>query len=131
MQRRTHPAIASQHYRTLELKSRVESAGPHALVGLLYEELLKSIDLAIARYRQGQDGQASMAVSKAQSIFIALEGSLDFDKGGDLAVNLARIYRSGRSSLAEAAKAHDPAKLSEIREAVSNIAYAWRTLAAA
>jgi flagellar secretion chaperone FliS len=129
MHSRAHPAIASQHYQSLELKSRVESAGPHALVGLLYEELLRSIDLVTARCRQGHDVQASPAYSKAQSIFIALENSLDFDQGGDLAVNLARIYRAGRNSLTEAAKANDQAKLREIRDAVSHIAYAWQALA--
>lgn len=124
-----HPAIASQHYRTLELKSRVESAGPHGLVALLYEELLRALDLAIARGQRGELLPGNASVAKAQSIFIALETSLDFDGGGELAATLGRIYRAGRASLQDASKTSDGTKLQEIRDAVSDIAYAWQSLA--
>jgi flagellar secretion chaperone FliS len=128
MQRRAHPAIASQHYRSLELKSRVESSDPHALVGLLYEELIRALDLIVVRCKQGNDVAASAPVTLAQSILVALEASLDFDKGGDLANTLARIYRSARQELSASTKAGDLAKLNEIRDAISNIAYAWHAL---
>lgn len=129
MQRRAHPAIASQHYRTLELKSRVESSDAHALVGLLYEELIRALDLIVVRGKQGGDLAGNGAITKAQSILVALEGSLDFDKGGDLAVTLARVYRSARAELSVSTKAGDMEKLKEIRTAISDIAYAWQTLA--
>ena len=129
MQRRAHPAIASQHYRSLELKSRVESSDPHALVGLLYEELIRALDLIIVRWKQGGDLAGNGELTKAQSILVALEGSLDFDKGGDLATTLARVYRSARAELAVSTKAGNVEKLSEIRTAISDIAYAWQALA--
>lgn len=68
MQPRTHPAIASQHYRMLELKSRVESASPHGLVGLLYEELIRSLDLALFAARKGQALIGNTHLVKAGSI---------------------------------------------------------------
>jgi flagellar secretion chaperone FliS len=129
MQPRIHPAIASQHYRTLALKSRVESAGPHGLVALLYDELLAAIDLLVARSGQQAKLAGSAPLTRAQSIIVALEASLDFDKGGELAAVLARIYRSARNNLAAAVMEDDGEKLQEIRDAVSNIAYAWQALA--
>lgn len=129
MEPRVHPAIASQHYRTLELRSRVESAGRHGLVALLYEELLRALDLAIARDRRGELLQGNASIAKAQSILIALETSLDFENGGELAATLGRIYRAARASLQDASKSGDGQKLQEIRDAVSNIAYAWQSLA--
>lgn len=129
MRPKTHPAIASQHYRMLEIKSRVESASPHGLVGLLYEELLRSLDLCIASVRKGAAIAGSPHAAKALSIIVALESSLDLEKGGDLARNLARVYRSCRQSLNDAARTSDLQKLTEIREAVSSIAYAWTAFA--
>lgn len=126
MQPQADPKIASQHYRMLELTSRIESASPHGLVGLLYEELLRALDLAIAAAALKK---ASGHASKALSIIVALEASLDIEKGGDLAVTLARIYRACSQGLNEAARNADPQKLREIREAISNIAYAWQALA--
>ena len=126
MQPRTDPKMVSQHYRMLELTSRIESASPHGLVGLLYEELLRALDLAIAAAALNK---ASGHASKALSIIVALEGSLDVQKGGDLAVSLARIYRACSHGLSEAARTGNTQKLQEIRDAISNIAYAWQALA--
>ena len=128
MQTRTHPAIASQHYRMLELKSRVESAGPHGLVGLLYEELIRSLDLAIFSARKGQSIAGNSHTSKAVSIIVALEGSLDFEAGGDLASTLARIYAACRKGLNDATKNDDVQKLTDVRAAISNIFDAWQSL---
>ena len=129
MQRRIHPAIASQHYRTLALKSSIESARPHGLVALLYDELLAAIDLLVARSGQRAKPTGSAPLTRAQSILVALEASLDFDAGGELATVLARIYRSVRNNLAVAVAEDDEKKLREIRSAISNIAYAWQALA--
>lgn len=128
MQPRIHPAIASQHYRMLEIKSRVESASAHGLVALLYEELLRALDLCIASATKRNAVSGGNPAAKALSIIIALESSLDLEKGGDLAVTLARIYRACSQSLNEAGRTGDTEKMSKIRDAISNIAYAWQAL---
>jgi flagellar secretion chaperone FliS len=128
MQPRTHPAIASQHYRMLELKSRVESASPHGLVGLLYEELIRSLELALFAARKGQALMGNPHLVKAGSILVALEGSIDFDAGGDLATTLARVYGACRKGLNDAAKTGDEQKLAEVRDAIGDIFYAWQAL---
>jgi flagellar secretion chaperone FliS len=128
MQPKTHPAIASQHYRMLDLQSRVASASPHGLVGLLYEELLRSLDLLIAKHAQGKTIAGNTHLVKALSILVALEGSLDFTKGGELAPLLSRIYRSATRGLNEAARDDDIAKIADARAAISDIAYAWHAL---
>jgi flagellar secretion chaperone FliS len=129
MQPKTHPAIASQHYRMLDLQSRVASASPHGLVGLLYEELLRSLDLIIAKQANGQVIAGSTDLVKALSIIVALEGSLDFEKGGELARTLVRIYRSAARTLNDAARSDEISKIKEVRSAISDIAYAWQALA--
>jgi flagellar secretion chaperone FliS len=129
MQPRFHPAIASQHYRMLELKSRIESASPHGLVGLLYEELLRALDLAVVSAAKGRAISGSSHIAKALAIIVALEGSLDLEKGGDLALMLARVYRACSQGLNEAVRSGDTDTLSEIRNAISDIAYAWQAMA--
>ncbi len=129
MQPKTHPAIASQHYRMLDLQSRVASASRHGLVGLLYEELLRSLDLIIAKQANGQVIAGSTDLVKALSIIVALEGSLDFEKGGELARTLVRIYRSAARTLNDAARNDEISKIKDVRSAISDIAYAWQALA--
>ncbi len=123
-----HPAIVNQHYRNMELQSRVASASPHGLVNLLYEELLRSLDLLMVTVKRGQPISGNLHHAKALSIFIALESSIDFTNGGDLAHVLQRIYRSAVRTLNDAAQANDISRITELRAAVSEIAYAWAAL---
>ena len=128
---RVHPALASQHYRSLEIASRVGEASPHALVGLLYEELLGSLDVIIAKSARETVTASNGHVTRARSILVALEASLDFTNGGTLAPMLARVYRSAGRELGESVASADTAKMTEIRAAVSNIAFAWASLGSA
>lgn len=128
MSARPHPAIVNQHYRNMELQSRVASASPHGLVNLLYEELLRSLDLLMVTVKRGQPISGNLHHAKALSIFIALESSIDFANGGDLAHVLQRIYRSAVRTLNDAAQANDISRITELRAAVSEIAYAWAAL---
>ncbi|MBC6436500.1 flagellar protein FliS [Nostoc sp. HG1] len=131
VQARIHPAVAGQHYRSLELASRVGDATPHGLVALLYEELLRSLDVIIAEAGKGVTLPGNRHTIKARSILVALEASLDFDHGGDLALVLAKVYRATGREFAEAVGSGDEVKLKEVREAVSTIAYSWASLTAA
>jgi flagellar secretion chaperone FliS len=69
-------------------------------------------------------------VAKAQSILVALEGSLDFENGGELAPVLAKIYGAARREVIAAAISSDTGKMIELRDAISDIAYAWAALSA-
>jgi flagellar protein FliS len=129
MHPRTNPAIANQHYRNMELQSRVASASPHGLVSLLYEELLQSLDLLLVHGGRGKPILGSTHHSKALSILIALESSIDFANGGNLAGILQRIYRSAVRTLNDAARANDLSHVTDVRTAISEIAYAWAALA--
>ena len=129
MQPRTNPAIANQHYRNIELQSRVASASPHGLVSLLYEELLQSLDLLVIQVGRDKTILGNRHHSKALSILIALESSIDFANGGNLAGILQRIYRSAVRTLNDAARANDITPVNDVRSAISEIAYAWAALA--
>lgn len=72
---------------------------------------------------------AQQGKAKALSIIIALESSIDFANGGDPASVLQRIYRSAVHRLNEAARTNDAGSIAELRDAISEIAYAWAALA--
>ena len=126
---RNNHAVANQHYRNIELQSRVASASPHGLVSLLYEEMLRSLDLLVVTVGRGAPISGNAHHVKALSIIIALESSIDFNSGGDLAGILQRIYRSAARSLNQAARANDIDDITEVRSAMREIAYAWAALA--
>lgn len=125
---RSHPTIANEHYRTLELQSRVASASPHGLISIMYEELLRALDLLMLSHKRGNAISGSAHHGKALSIIIALDSSIDFNNGGALAPVLQRVYHSALRALSDAASHNNVAGVQEVRTAISDIAYAWNAL---
>jgi flagellar protein FliS len=116
---------ATQRYQRVDVTSRVEGANPHQLVMILYDELLKGLDamaVAVARKDFVQRGERQARVLRLIS---GLETSLDFDKGGDIAVGLARIYRESRRLVIAAARENDAAHVTRAREMLDEVAAAW------
>lgn len=116
---------ARARYTQIDVVSRVESADPHQLVTILYDELLQALDamaLAAAKKDFGQRGDRQ---ARALRLLSGLETSLDFEAGGEIATGLARIYREARRLVIAAARENDPTKITQAREMLSGIAEAW------
>ncbi len=128
MQSRARPVPANRHYQQIEAASRAGGSGQHALVALIYEELLRSLDVVIAAAGEDTDVASDVHVARARSILSALANSLDFENGGMIAPVLARIYQATEDELAGGVA--DREKLLECRTAFSAIAYSWTALAA-
>lgn len=116
---------AGARYRSVDVASRLEGASPHRLVQVLFEELLKAIDTMLAAQRMGQAARRSERQSRALSILHALETSLDFENGGEIAANLASIYREARRLITAGGRDGQPAPVEQARAILAEIAGAW------
>ena len=116
---------AKARYTQVDVVSRVEGADPHALVGILYDELLKALDAMAAAAAKKDFGQRGDKQARALRLLSGLETSLDFESGGEIALGLARIYREGRRLVVAAARENDVAKIAQAREMIAGIAEAW------
>lgn len=121
-------ALAQSQYQALDLNGRLDGAGPHRLVAILYEELQRAIDIACVAAARGHGIVAHPQVARARSILVALESSLDFKTGRELSEALAGVYRSMRRELSEAARHSDGKKLKSIGEGVREISNAWASI---
>ena len=121
---------ASEHYRSMEIASRVETADPHQLVAILYEELLGCIDVLEAAARRGQSLGTNKHAHKARAILISLQSGLDFSSGGDLAPMLASVYAAVSEELEARIVDASIDRMTELRAAVESVAHAWDDIAA-
>jgi flagellar protein FliS len=121
---------AARSYRNVDLSSRIEGATPHRLVTILFEELLKAMDAMAAAMRRSDYSQRSSRQSRAMSILHGLEMSLDHDRGGDIARDLALVYREARRLTMEASRGNDLQKLEQAREMVMELNSAWEAIGA-
>lgn len=117
--------MAKARYQSVDLESRIEGATPHQLVGIMFEELLRALDALALATERGDFVQRNQRQARALSILNGLEGSLDFDKGGEIADGLASIYRQARRLTLAGGNAGDAAQVRNAREMVAEIASAW------
>jgi flagellar protein FliS len=121
---------AQKRYEALSITSRIEGASPHELVVILYEELLRSLDVARSALVAGKEDRFRSGRERSVSILIALEASLDFDQGGELAALLGGIYRSMRKELASFGAGNSPGKLEVLRSGIAELLDAWTRIGA-
>lgn len=119
---------AARRYAAIHTGSRIEGATPHALVKILFDELLLALEASIVAERAGDRGKVSDKQARAMSILFALESSLDHERGGDIASGLAQIYREARRLLLLGAREHSAEPVEQARAMIAEIADAWNQI---
>ena len=115
-------------YDELASKSIVMGASSHGLVALLFEELDSS--LQAAEFYADQDDVARMRdkIGKASKILGGLQGSIDVEKGGEIATNLAELYRFCIRELLKANINADKNIITSVRSLIAPIQQAWNDM---
>ncbi|MBI5381743.1 MAG: flagellar export chaperone FliS [Opitutae bacterium] len=88
--------VASSYARAYHAQS-VLTASPGQLVLMLFDGALKFLSLAKDGFNQPEDNprrfeQINTNLQKAQNILAELQGSLNYEAGGDMSVTLDRLY---------------------------------------
>ncbi len=112
-------------YQSVDISSRIEGATPHQLVQIMYEELLKALDAMAFATARGDYVQRGQHQSKVLAVLTGLETSLDFDKGGQIAVDLVAIYRETRRLVVAGGREGDARLVNQARAMIQEIASAW------
>ena len=121
----------AQTYRSVDVAGRTTGADSGALVQLLYEELVAALRAAAWANEAERHAIKSERVTRATAILFALEAGLDYDKGGELSVTLAKLYGGARRQVVDASIGRDPAPFRDIADTLAGIAQAWRSARAA
>jgi flagellar protein FliS len=92
----------TQAYQNAERQALEEMNDPHQIVLTMLDALLKSMRIFVDNLdlKNGGDAQLkSKHFARALTIIYALQSSLDFEKGGDIANNLFQLYEYARQKL--------------------------------
>ena len=115
-------------YRSVDVNSRVAAASPHQLITLLYEDLLRELRQAAIATERRDLATRSAKVTKAVALLFALESSLDFSRGGEVAETLSRFYRGARETIMRASLDSDAPALRRAVANIEDIAASWRAI---
>jgi flagellar secretion chaperone FliS len=110
------------------LESRVVSASPLQLVHLAYEGAINTISEAREHLANKRIFERSKAVTKAQLILVELQKSLDFNKGGDVAVQLNKIYDYVQRLLIDGNFRQKEAPFAEAQQLLQTLDESWKAL---
>ena len=117
-------------YQTVEQDLLVEGADPHSLVQILFAEFLVNIELTIAAIERSDLAAKSAHITKSMMACHLLASSLDYDKGGEVAVSLGEIYEWSRRKLLDASIKNSVTSLQEVHQIIGDISSAWNMISA-
>ena len=107
----------------------VETVAPAKQIVMLYDGVLRQIATARLAIVERRINDRFMAVQKATLILEALQGCLDFDKGGDIAPQLDRLYNHYIFRLQAINVDDDPKICDELTGLISELRDSWSTIA--
>ena len=121
---------AAAAYKRLDIESAVASADRHELVTLLFKALIGALAGAEVHHQHENKDQVREYVAKACRILAGLQGSLDYERGGDIAVNLGQLYGYSIRKLFAANVNLDnaPNNIAEVKSLLEPIAEAWENM---
>ena len=112
-------------YHSVNLDAQTSRASPVELVLLLTDGLLDELARARAHIVARRYEQKAASIDKCVEIINGLSSSLDFEQGGEVVANLARLYDFCVVRLHGAGIALDPAMVDEVVQILNTIRQGW------
>lgn len=115
-------------YANSEREAALEVEDPHAIIALMFDELLKAIRLFSSNVdlKNADLVARKNSFSKSLTLIYALQSSLNFEKGGEIAENLFTLYEFARQKIIESSETQERGNLDVALDALQNIAEAWK-----
>ncbi len=124
-------AQVSNHYKSIELQSRIDTASPHELIELLLQGARSHIATAQGNIQRNQIKDKGEHIGKAISIVEGLKTSLNQENGGEIAVNLLRLYDYIQHILLKANLTNDEDLLAQSNMLLAEVHQAWQAISPA
>lgn len=112
-------------YHAVNLDAQTARATPVELVLLLTDGLLDELARARAHIVARRYEQKAASIDKCVEIINGLSSSLDFEQGGEVVENLARLYEFCAAHLHGAGIKLDPVMIDEVVQVMTTIRNGW------
>ena len=109
----------------------IMTAPPERLVVMLYDGAIRFFFQAAAALREGARTTALERLQRGEAIVDHLLGTLDMERGGQIAQNLEGIYVFCKRLLMEARTEDDADKVDLVRNYLAELRESWAQLAGA
>ncbi|MCL6270087.1 flagellar export chaperone FliS [Sansalvadorimonas sp. 2012CJ34-2] len=119
---------AMNAYTQNQVQNRAAVASPYRLVQMMFEKLLDHIASAGGAIDRKDIAEKGNHIGKALQLLGALRSALDLEVGGEVAVNLSRLYEFCSDTLMQASLKNDKQKIEDAAGIIRDIKSAWDQL---
>ncbi|GGY04633.1 flagellar export chaperone FliS [Paludibacterium paludis] len=119
-----YEAYASYH--AVNLEAQTSTASPVELVLVLFDGLLDELARAKGHIEARRFEQKGESITKCINILNGLSSALDYDNGGEVVTNLARLYDYCVWRLHDASLSLDTAILDEVCALLATLKGGWQ-----
>jgi len=109
-------------------QTNVMTADPKRLVLMCYEGAISNLKIAKEKYASNEYEAKVKAVQKVQDILTLLMQSLDFEKGGKIAVSLEALYNYMLRRLVDGDIKKDTRIIDEVIYILEELESAWKEI---
>jgi len=128
--------LAYQNAVSTYKETKIKTAGQGQLIIMLYNTAIRQLDEALFLLQANDTGKKDpgkiekigKAVVKTQEIISELMVSLDFEQGGEIAVNLFSLYTWFNRELMEANINQDARRILIVKNHIENLRNAWQEI---
>jgi flagellar protein FliS len=106
-------------------EATVRGANPVRLVICLYEQAIEDLRRAVIAQEKGDIEARTRGINHALTVIAQLQGSLDLERGGEVARNLARFYSLVRIGLTQAQATQSTRILEQQISQLATVHEAW------
>ncbi len=117
-------------YQQSDLAIQAAAANPHQLVLMLFRGMMDELVRAKSHIENKRYERKAQSINKCIDILNALTSSLEFETGGELVVNLSRLYDHCVYRLYEASGELSLEKIDEVILILTNLRTGWEGLSA-
>ena len=112
-------------YSEVGVQSGTAYADSAQLIQMLFDGLIDSLAAAEGQIERNEIEAKGESLSRATRIVLGLQGSLDIEKGGEIAGNLADLYDYCTRRLLHANLKNDLEAVREVKKLMGEIRDAW------
>jgi flagellar protein FliS len=112
-------------YGEVSVQAGTAYADSVQLIQMLFDGLIDSLSAAEGQIERKEVQAKGESLSRATRIVLGLQGSLDLEKGGEIAANLADLYGYCTRRLMHANLKNDVDAVQEVKRLISEIRDAW------
>ncbi|MBR9726763.1 flagellar export chaperone FliS [Shewanella intestini] len=112
-------------YRKVSLESEIAVASPHRVIQLMLNGTLERLAQSRSAIERNDLQNKGMLIGKAIGLINGLNNSLNMDEGGDIPLNLSRLYDFMLVRLSEANMQNDVQAIDDVSDILRTIKEGW------